>query len=554
MFALAGKDVGHGGNRASLPPSTNRQLPVTALEGPRRAVQIQRKLNANSTLCCDADLQLKPRHFVPEGGTVIKLRPRWKRWKTWLTVPAVTITASVGLAVPKHAASDGARTRGSAARRRRRQAGLAAAITAATLALASIAFVGAPAASASTPATVSRPASAGVPGPVRQGVNTLIGYFDGDSGLIGGSWWQAAVALSTLETYWQAAGYSSSEIALQRPLVQPFLMYKANNFENNLDDDTAWWGLTWLQAYNLTHYTPYLDTAKNIANYIHQDWNTTKACGGGGVWWKRSPHHAENAIANELYLELTAWLHNTIVENHVGTDSGKNSYLSWAMQEWTWFQRVGMISNGGKFTYDGKPYTVPLNLVTDGITNPRYDGGACSDGNIAPNIYTYNQGVILAGLAQLYVATNHNPMYLTKAEHIASAVLKPPTPLQVVDAVVNSLTGKPSNILTFAGVLNEPTDPLFSSTCCLADGAAFKGIFVRDLKTLAVIADTTQYNNFFKTQSNAIEDVDTTEVPGTSHYRWFGFHWTGPPEPYNTATQASGLDALVAALPRPSSG
>ena len=49
--------------------------------------------------------------------------------------------------------------------------------------------------------------------------------------------------------------------------------------------------------------------AETDANYIHRHWDST--C-GGGVWWTDHHGYYKNAITNELFLELTAWLHNTI--------------------------------------------------------------------------------------------------------------------------------------------------------------------------------------------------------------------------------------------------
>ncbi len=373
---------------------------------------------------------------------MIKFRPWWKRWRTWPALVAV--------------------------------------ITACTLALASIAS-GAPAASAS--------ASASVPKPVKADMNELMKSLNTATGLIGSSWWQAAVALSTVEAYQQTTGDTSYELAV----LSAYLLDRSNKFEDNFDDDTAWWGLVWLQFYDITHGSAYLQIAEADANYIHEDWDNT--C-GGGVWWRRSPHYYKNAIANELFLELTAWLHNTI--------RGDTKYLAWAKSEWKWFAHSGMINNT---TY----------LISDGPSAPD-DKGSCVNTSPAQNrkIWTYNQGVILAGLAQLYKATG-NKAYLTEAGRIAKAATT-------------------SRQLIVKGVLTEPA-------CKGCTGAqSFKGIFVRDLKVLAVTAKTPAYNSFFKKQAQSIEARDTN-----SHHQ-LGEFWAGPIRNLTSWSQASALDALVASL------
>lgn len=113
------------------------------------------------------------------------------------------------------------------------------------------------------------------------------------------------------------------------------------------------------------------------------------------------------------------------------------------------------------------------------------------------------------------------------------------------------------------GVLIEPSCSLSRSSCGFGDAGAFKGIFVRDLRTLVDIAPASKdkyeskYDTFFKTQAHAIEADDTAVVqypfnPNTYHF--FGMFWTGPKGPRNpvtTGTQASALEALVASLDLP---
>jgi glycosyl hydrolase family 76 len=317
-------------------------------------------------------------------------------------------------------------------------------------------------------------------------VTELLTSYNPNTGLIGGSWWQAAVALSTVETYAQATGDDGYDAVIARA----FQLHSAAKFENSSDDDTAWWALVWLQAYDMTHVSAYLSMAETDADYIHEDWDLT--C-GGGVWWQRSPRSYKNAISNELFLELTAWLHNSI--------PGDVKYLGWAEAEWSWLNHSGMINKN--------------NLVNDGL-----------DDNCANNAgvtWTYNQGVILAGLAQLYRATGNHSL-LTTAERLAKAAI-----------------GR----LTVGGVLAEPCEAGPCAAMLDSDTRAFKGIFVSDLKVLAVTAGTTDFNAFFRRQAQSIEASDT------SSYSQHGMFWVGPVADVSSATDASALDALIAAINLP---
>lgn len=314
----------------------------------------------------------------------------------------------------------------------------------------------------------------------------LFESYNPNTGLIGNSWWQAAVAQSTVETYAQTTGDTSYDGAIARA----FTVNSSSKFENGSDDDTAWWALAWLQAYDLTHVSSYLSMAETDADYIHQDWDST--C-GGGVWWHRSPRTYKNAISNELFLELTAWLHNDI--------AGDTKYLGWAQAEWSWLYTSGMINNS--------------DLVNDGL-----------DDNCANNTgvtWTYNQGVILAGLARLYQATGNRSL-LSQAERMARAAIRQ---------------------LTVNGVLAEPCEHAACAAMLDNDTLAFKGIFVGDLKVLAVTARTTQFNAFFVSQARSIENRDT------SGYRQHGMSWMGPVADVSSASDASALDALVASLDLP---
>jgi hypothetical protein len=359
-------------------------------------------------------------------------------------------------------------------------------------------------------------ATATAASPLQTGMTELAAtYGTGGPDLFGDSafGWQSAVAQSTVEAYEQATGdrmYVSdiastySEYVSSDPRGFP-------DFEDNYIDDSGWWGIAWLQAYLITGNSDYLNLAEADASYMYDNgWDTdSSSCGGsGGVWWYigGSTPAGRLAIPNEVFLELTAWLYN------VTKDS---TYLDWANAEWSWFENSGMIGSD--------------DLVYDGFN------GTCTF--TGANTWSYEQGVILGGLAQLYDATG-NTALLTEAEDIANAE-------------INSSTLDPD------GVLLEPCD--ITNTPCPGSPDSFKGIFVQNLKMLATIAGTSQYNSFLQDQATAIGGTD---INSSSQ---FGMFWDAAlsdscssitPSSWvsdeannycNSATQASALDALIAA-------
>jgi hypothetical protein len=325
--------------------------------------------------------------------------------------------------------------------------------------------------------------------------------------------WTSAVAQSTVEAYEQTTGdrrflsdiaATYSEYVSGDPSGYP-------DFEDNYIDDTGWWGIAWMQAYELTGNSDYLSLAETDATFMYDNgWDTdSSSCGGsGGVWWYigGSTPTGRLAIPNEVFLELTAWLYNV---------TGNSTYLTWANDEWSWFDSTGMIGSDG--------------LVFDG-----YNGNCNFTG---ANTWSYEQGVILAGLSQLYDATGNSAL-LTDAENIANAE-------------INSSTLDPD------GVLWEQCAS--GSTTCEGNPDSFKGIFVQNLEVLAATAGTTQYNAFLQDQANAISGTDINS--GSQ----FGMFWdaalssscsTITPTSWtndeannycNSATEASALDALIAA-------
>ena len=129
----------------------------------------------------------------------------------------------------------------------------------------------------------------------------------------------------------------------------------------------------------------------------------------GGVWWSPKKTY-KNAITNELFLVMAAKLFlivriacvfsnrshslsffffvdyavNCVKFCFFNSQTKNETYSTWAWHEYNWFNSSGMIN--------------AQNLVNDGLN------GHCA--NNGGTTWTYNQGVILGGLALLAQLTS----------------------------------------------------------------------------------------------------------------------------------------------------
>ena len=153
------------------------------------------------------------------------------------------------------------------------------------------------------------------------------------------------------------------------------------------------------------------------------------------------------------------------------------------------------------------------NLINDGLNGPGAPAKGCT--NNGRTTWTYNQGVVLGGLAELSAA-NHDPALPEAAEKIATAAI-----IQLVDE---------------NGILHDPCEPK-----CGADGVQFKGIFVRNLVLLDRMYPKEVYEAFI--DKNADMLWKDAQGPGFQ----LSERWSGPFDSGNAASQTSALDVLVGA-------
>ena len=253
-------------------------------------------------------------------------------------------------------------------------------------------------------------------------------------------------------------------------------------FHNDYYDDEAWWALAWLKIYDLTHVPRYLQTAINIVEDMQGGVN--EIC--GGIWWNKAQNYT-GAIENELFLTLAASLANRV------DGAQKAYYLDVALKQWQWFEGTGMINSDFNINNG-------INLETC-----KNDGGT---------VWTYNQGVILGGLVELYHATQ-STTYLTLAESIALAAIR--------------------HLTDEGGILHEPCEPN-----CGADGPQFKGIFMRNLQRLQGVRPNERFEKFISANAESI----WKNARGEGNI--LGLVWSGPFDKADAGTQSSATEALIA--------
>lgn len=299
-------------------------------------------------------------------------------------------------------------------------------------------------------------------------------------------WWNAANCIDAVE----GAIIASNGQTYPGVLANTYNLNSSGDFLDGYYDDEGWWAEAWIRAYDVTGNTEFLDMAKIIFADMTGGWDST--C-GGGLWWDKT-HTYKNAIPNELFLLDAARLHQ-----RTPGDAGAGSYFYWATNEWNWFSNSGMI-NG-------------QNLINDGLTS------TCVNNN--ETAWTYNQGVILGGLAELYKITG-NAAYLSEAETLASA--------------------STAMLASSGGVLQEPCE---ATGCGGGDVPEFKGIFARNLACLYDVDHKPAYYTFLYNNAHSVWFNDRNS------FNQLGLKWTGAFDTNDAARQSSAI-MPVCALAEPS--
>jgi predicted alpha-1,6-mannanase (GH76 family) len=328
-------------------------------------------------------------------------------------------------------------------------------------------------------------------------VEAMMGFYDVETGRWdpAAPWWQSGNALQALLDYMVKSRSTKPYMWAVENTVEkqreplPWWPEGGGEFRADSTDDTGWWALAMIRLYDLTRDREYLEIATIDEAYIRQYWDDV--C-GGGLWWDIPQKTYKNAISIELYIKLLASLHNRI--------RGDTVYLERAIEAWNWLKNSGMINRE--------------NLINDGLQTQT---GSC-DSNLGTT-WTYNQGVILGGLAELFRATGDRG-YLSAARRIATAVTTSPS-------------------LSPNGILTEPCEP---ANTCNADQAAFKGIFARNLDELDSVLPGHPYRRYLRAQADSAYAFDRNDSDQ------YGLRWAGPFDRADIARQESAVSLLTAVM------
>ncbi|WP_372751744.1 glycoside hydrolase family 76 protein [Labilibaculum sp.] len=328
-------------------------------------------------------------------------------------------------------------------------------------------------------------------------ITTLQKWYNEETGLYETtSWWNSANALTAIIDYSRITGSkeyldvieNSFTICKEFEVQMPDSTdnWTCINYINDFYDDEGWWILTWIDAYDLTKDDKYLKMARITFADVAGGWDSV--C-GGGVYWQK-PNIGKSAVQNELFMLGAIRLY----QRGGGEALGK-TYLEWAQDTREWFMNSGMLNE--KY------------LVENGL-NKQCEVRVGS-------YHTYNQGMIVSALIELYIETK-DELLLDLAHKIANATI--------------------ANFVYENGILKDPQEPNLSG-----DATQFKGIFMRHLGFLYSLSPKEEYKTFILKNADSIwsvaRDKTTNEIGGV---------WNAHPEKTDASCQSSALDAFNAAM------
>lgn len=431
----------------------------------------------------------------------------------------------------------------------------------------------------------------------------------------GGCWWWSAISMYALIDFAEQDPSATITIASIKAAIGHTYQvicgpsgscpHSPDPFANNYFDDTAWWAIAWVNAWRLTGDPRYLGVAEDLWSYITRNgWD--RACGGGFVQHagtnQRGERSTEDAIANVLYLRLSAWLYALTARsgspnaarylNGVGGTGGARRVARWL---------------AGDASHAGTAYTAPSKLINGPYLNVTAPGNpvrpigapgsrfmiadhltaSCAQAGL--QMWLSNEGMSVAALTDMYAAdkiagdTSDARYYLRVADNLADTVMtaapkpnqNPPGDLSIYRRPGSWPVTPPT--VDRSGVLAEPCLPSpgqaarWPAGCALGrvigtkhGDAAFlpdKGVFVRGLYCLArtlpaagltdpaiprFIA-TSAASAWTHSQDNSTAGHLATDL-NEFGFLWGGYRFTANNSKLNFATQTSAVELFNATL------
>ncbi|KAK0286772.1 hypothetical protein LTR35_004241 [Friedmanniomyces endolithicus] len=277
-------------------------------------------------------------------------------------------------------------------------------------------------------------------------------WFDIESGLWDGMWWQSANILTTMADLASInPDFNNTANFVFKNVFTAALATNGGTWLNGYYDDEGWWAMAFIKVYDVTGSTAYLSAAEEIFEDLRTGLNATVLPVAGN-----DPAHV-NSINNELFIDVAASLGNRVQQK-------RDYYRRYAEHQANWFLNAGLLTKNNTF-HDG------LHLATYTAEGP---------------IFSYNQGVILGALVELSKVTG-NSTWLDHATETAQGTIR--------------------TLVDHNGIFTETGEfPTHGTTA-----GQFKGVFARNLAYLQSVRGDESYVALLTKSADSIWQHDRDE-------------------------------------------
>jgi hypothetical protein len=350
-------------------------------------------------------------------------------------------------------------------------------------------------------------------------------YVPSAEGLHAPTWWQSALVMDAVVRYASAFHVTNPEIQNLLETVYRLNVSKPGtsapqDFEDVFMDDTAWWGIAWVDAaryeervlHDDSEAAAFVKVAEAIARWLEAQ---PKRCGDASIPFRDG--YTPNTITDAEFVDLVAQLGQMRSRGPLADPRLAREWTSDAQQTLHWLESVKLI-----------------NVSTGGLY--RTEDNHCRP---VGQPQTYTEGEVAAALVQMGTLTHH-PAYIAQAATFINRVLEP------------------GHGMLANGVLQEQCEAKAHE--CLGHSyniTIYKGLFDDAVADWTQATHSTTYDSFLHAQAQAVIRNATgvaNDHCATATTCQLSLYWARrvpvDHEPLVTTagSQASGLSALVNAL------